>query len=44
MNATAPRPIDKLARGTAVGIAGYCTFIMLYNILKMSYCKEYEQN
>ena len=27
MNAAAQRPIDKLARGTAVGLAGYCTFM-----------------
>jgi YNFM family putative membrane transporter len=31
MNVAAPRPIDKLARGTAVGVAGYCTFINLYS-------------
>ena len=27
MNDAAQRPVDKLARGTAVGLAGYCTFI-----------------
>jgi len=31
MNDAAHRPVDKLARGTAVGLAGYCTFINLYS-------------
>ena len=31
MNDAAQRPVDKLARGTAVGLAGYCTFINLYS-------------
>jgi MFS transporter, YNFM family, putative membrane transport protein len=31
MNAAAPRPVDRLARGAAVGLAGYCTFINLYS-------------
>jgi YNFM family putative membrane transporter len=31
MSEPARRPIDKLARGLAVGLAGYCTFINLYS-------------
>jgi MFS transporter, YNFM family, putative membrane transport protein len=31
MNDGASRPVDKLARGLGVGLAGYCTFINLYS-------------
>jgi predicted MFS family arabinose efflux permease len=31
MSEPARRPIDKVARGLAVGLAGYCTFINLYS-------------
>lgn len=46
MNQTAPRPIGKVTRGLAVGLAGYCTFLNLYSpqALLPSWAAEFSVN